>query len=272
MMPIARSYILALAAAVLLYSPTIHADEEAPAPPSEEVLIEAQSLLSEANAHYAAERYDEARVSYQAAYDLTKAPGFLYNIAQSHRLAGQCRAAIEFYEKFLSLDTKTELRPKVEGFVAEMWTCLDEEKKAKEDKRAKAAAKNAKKDQDTAFSSNSKDTTPLQAERRSRLPLVGLALTGTGVLALGTGVYFGLSARSTSQDIESYAGPWGAAQESKEEEAQRFERFAIILGIGGTAAIAGGIATYLLTRSDEGQSIALTPSPGGAMLSYSSSL
>jgi tetratricopeptide (TPR) repeat protein len=266
-----------LVGAVLGFSPALYAEDEALPSPDEETLNQAQALLSEANAHYAAKRYDEARAAYQAAYDLTEAPGFLYNIAQSHRLAGQCREAIEFYEKFLSMDPKTTLRAKVEEFVAEMWTCLDAEKKARqeEEKNASAAAGQstlaaggtASADESTLVVSGPASGT--SSEGPSRLPLVGLGIAGVGVLALGSAAYFGLSARSTSQEIESFTGTWGPAQESDEQQAQRQERFAIILGIGGTAALAGGIATYLLTRNPNTPGLALVPAEGGLLLSYS---
>lgn len=275
-MPLHRTLGLLLVAAVLAFSPALHAEDEAPATPGEETMNQAQALLSEANAHYAARRYDEARAAYQAAYDLTEAPGFLYNIAQSHRLAGQCREAIEFYEKFLSLDPKTTLRAKVEEFVAAMWTCLDAEKKARQAEDSKGSA-SAGQNALAARASVSAGQSPRTArgapsEGPSRLPLIGLGIAGAGVLALGSAVYFGLSARSTSQEIEAFAGTWGPAQESDEKAAQRHERFAIILGFGGTAALAGGIATYLLTRKANTPGIALVPTEGGVMLSYSSRL
>jgi tetratricopeptide (TPR) repeat protein len=249
-------------------------DEETPAP-SEEVIARAQTLLSEANAHYAAKRYDEANSAYQAAYDLTEAPGFLYNIAQSHRLAGQCRDAIEHYEEFLSLDPKTELRSKVEGFVAEMWTCLEEEKRVKEEKglRGNPPADEGAGSEATVAGNQANP----RRERRdsagpSRLPLAGVTVAAAGVLALGTSAYFGLSARATSKEVESYNGQWGSAQEADEDEAQRFEKLAIVLGVAGTAAIAGGVATYLLTRERSGSRVAVIPSDGGLVFAFSSPL
>lgn len=269
---------ICLVSALLSMPTLVHAQEEDAGPDkSEEVLTQAQALLSEANAFYAAERYDEARAAYQAAYDLTEAPGFLYNIAQSHRLAGQCRPAIEFYEKFLSLDPKTTLRSKVEGFVGQMWTCLEDEKKAaeanKEPEPSEPEPERAPEKSSTPEISTSEAIhTPRQSEGPSRMPIVGLAIAGTGVLALGTSVYFGLSSRSTSTEIESYAGPWGAAQEADEAEAQRFERFAIVLGVTGGAALVGGLATYLLTSDKGTSSVAVLPSEGGLLFAYSSSL
>jgi tetratricopeptide (TPR) repeat protein len=247
-----------------------HADEEeAPPAPSEELITKAQTLLSEANAHYAAKRYDEAREAYQAAYDLTDAPGFLYNIAQSHRLAGQCRPAIEHYEEFLSLEPKTELRSKVEGFVAEMWSCLEKEKQEKEE------SKQAPPDDDEGGMAAAGVVRPKEergAGRLSRLPLVGVTVAGAGVLALATSAYFGLSARATSKEIESYNGLWGAAQEADEEEAQRFEKLAIVLGVTGTLALAGGLATYLLTREQRDSGVTVIPSDGGLVFAFSSTL
>lgn len=104
------------------------------------------------------------------------------------------------------------------------------------------------------------------------MPLLGLAIAGTGVLALGTSAYFGLKARSISQDVESIRSEWGPAQEADELEAQGAERIAILLGVAGGAALVGGIVTYLLSNEKGDQGLALIPSSDGAMLSFSSRL
>ncbi len=272
-------WVLLVQIGLLLPSAAYADDTEPAAAPSEEVLAKAQLLLSEANAHYAAERYDEARQAYQAAYELTDAPGFLYNIAQSHRLAGQCRLAIEHYEEFLSLDGQTELRSKVEGFVAEMWICLEEEKRVLEEKEKSAQETSLPTQVEGDNSGQPLVAAPASpgAERAgtggpSRLPIVGITIAASGVLALGTSAYYGLSARARSKEVESYEGLWGTAQEADEKEAQRFEKLAIVLGVAGTVALAGGVATYLLTRERSGRSVAVIPSKGGLMLAFSSTL
>jgi tetratricopeptide (TPR) repeat protein len=263
---------LVAAGLLLLFEASAQADDQGK--PDDQAMVQARALLSEANALYAAERYEEARAAYEAAYELTLAPGFLYNIAQSHRLAKQCRSAIEFYEKFLAADPKTPLRGKVEGFVGKMWVCLEREKEA-------AAAEEALQEDEKGAGELRPDDTessvvavPVEAESRkpSRLPLVGLAVGGMGVLGLGTSAYFGLKARSTSNDIESFTAEWGPAQEAKEEAAQRDERLSIILGVAGGTALVGGAVLYFLTRDETSdQSLALQPTAGGATLSYSTS-
>jgi tetratricopeptide (TPR) repeat protein len=251
--------------------------------PKEKIIDQAQKLLSEANAHYAAEEYSQAREAYQAAYDLTQAPGFLYNIAQSYRLAGQCRPAIEYYEKFLSLEPKTELRAKVEGFVAEMWTCLEREKAEAEAKRAESerlqdqssaaqvVAQSDNAGNGTVGGLDASTAEPESAESSS-LPTIGLVVAGSGVLVLGSAMYFGLSARSTSQEIESFRGMWGPEEEAKEEKAQEQERLSLILGLAGGAALAGGLVTYYLFGSQESSRVALLPSTDGVMFSFSSDI
>jgi tetratricopeptide (TPR) repeat protein len=251
--------------------------------PKEKMIDQAQKLLSEANAHYAAEEYSQAREAYQAAYDLTQAPGFLYNIAQSYRLAGQCRPAIEYYEKFLSLEPKTALRAKVESFVAEMWTCLQKEKAEAEVNRAESersqdpsgAAQVAVPSDDAGNGTSgglSASTAERESQESSPLPTIGLVVAGSGVLALGSAVYFGLSARSTSQEVESFEGMWRPEEEAKEEKAQGQERLSLILGLAGGAALAGGLVTYYLFDSRESSRIALLPSTDGVMFSYSSDI
>lgn len=265
-----------LCALSLLGASTAYAEDETP-PAEEEVLAKAQTLLNEANAFYAAKEYEQARASYQAAYELTQAPGFLYNIAQSHRLAGQCRLAIEHYEKFLSLDPKSSLRPKVEGFVQQMWTCLEREKKKEEQAKSEQDKTAAPKEVDGAPSNDDKEpaaqsfaaTDGSGPGAPSRLPLVGLAVAGGGVLALGTSLYFGLQARSKSSEIEQHMGEWGPAQQATQDDAQSYENLAVVLGIAGGAALAGGIATYILFGGEDTRGIALLPSEDGLMFTFS---
>src|SRR5439155_26145528 len=60
--------------------------------------------FSQGRAFQDAGAYDDAIREYQAAYQLTPLPLLLFNIAQSYRLKGDKRAAIEWYDKYLAAD------------------------------------------------------------------------------------------------------------------------------------------------------------------------
>jgi tetratricopeptide (TPR) repeat protein len=72
---------------------------------------EAMRLFGEGRAKYDSGRYDEAIAAFTRAYALAPDPLLVFNIAQAHRRAGNCAAAVAAYEDYLRLDpgsTRTE--------------------------------------------------------------------------------------------------------------------------------------------------------------------
>jgi hypothetical protein len=91
----------------------------------------AQQLFAKANTAYNLGRFTEAVELFSKAYEAWPQPEFLYNIAQSHRLARNCKEALHFYKRFRSLkdqDTSAPLgqkkRDEIERFVVELTECV----------------------------------------------------------------------------------------------------------------------------------------------------
>lgn len=248
---------------------------QAQASPSKEQLAEAERLLREGNAHYAARRYDEAIASYRRAHELTGAPGFLFNIAQVHRVAGQCREAIDHYERFLAAEPKTPLRPKVERFLDELWRCVEARRKQEDQQAAATPPVTAPPTSATGAdpppaSAPPPVDGPATASGRGARPWrwVGLGAAAVGLATVGTGVYFGLEARAAADDTEGVTGEWQAEHEQREQAAARDERRAILLIAAGSAIVAGGALLFFLARGgdEEAAPVALLPTDGGAAL------
>ena len=75
---------------------------------------------------------------FKQAYDQWPEPAFLFNVAQTYRQIGDCKQALFFYKRFLSLkeqDTKKPLRPQlkeeVEKRIVELEECVKRELAAK---------------------------------------------------------------------------------------------------------------------------------------------
>jgi hypothetical protein len=75
-------------------------------------------------------RFDEAVEHFTKAYEAWPQAEFLYNIAQSYRLGGNCKQAVYFYKRFRSLkekDTAAPISPKkreeVDKFINELSEC-----------------------------------------------------------------------------------------------------------------------------------------------------
>ena len=75
---------------------------------------------------YQAQKYEESIPSFQAAYALEPKPGILFNIAQAYRKSGHLREAIQYYDKYLSVDPQIDgdTRKKVDGYLLEARTTL----------------------------------------------------------------------------------------------------------------------------------------------------
>lgn len=69
-------------------------------------------------AHYQQKEYDLAIEQFEAGYQSVPQPVFLYNIAQSHRLAGRPERALTFYRQYLKLSPDAKNRAECEERIA----------------------------------------------------------------------------------------------------------------------------------------------------------
>ena len=60
----------------------------------------ARALFAEGDSHFRLREYDQAIARFKEAYRLEPAPLLLFNLAQAYRLAGDCRQAAWFYDRF----------------------------------------------------------------------------------------------------------------------------------------------------------------------------
>jgi tetratricopeptide (TPR) repeat protein len=90
-------------------------------------------------AAYAEGKFQEAAKHFSAGYMLDPKPGFLLNIAQSYRKAGEPKEALHYYREYLSAAPESRLRPQVEGLIKE----IEEEIKPKPEPKPEPEAKEA---------------------------------------------------------------------------------------------------------------------------------
>ncbi len=233
---------------------------DAPDPARTDATDPARALSDRGRAYHDLGLYDQAIVSYMAAYAIAPAPGVLFNLAQAYRLAGDCANAAIMYRNYLQLDTEQN-RPIARTHLATVERCVSE--------RAMRLP---------ATRTHSIEGASVQPAVARLEPRSGLALerTGTAVAIgggalLGVGVYFAFRASSASAEIERrYAG--GATFREVEDIDARGRRSStlargFVVG-GGLAAITGGVL-YLVGRSRSKQAerrITVTPHPGGGQV------
>src|SRR5262252_1876052 len=106
--------LLAWLAGIAATSPVARAADTAPAggeAPGAGANKEAREFYSRGQIHYSLGEYDQAVAAFRRAYELSAAPGLLFNIAQAHRLNGQCKEALAVYRHFTRLVPDSEYRP-----------------------------------------------------------------------------------------------------------------------------------------------------------------
>jgi hypothetical protein len=96
--------------------------------------------------------------------------------------------------------------------------------------------------------------------------VTGGVLAGVGMALVGGGLYFGIKASNQASTTASYTGEWGPSEQSAEEQAQRDGRVGLLLtGLGITGVLTGGTLYWLgVTERDQGASLSLVPTSGGA--------
>jgi len=80
--------------------------------------------------YYDLGKYDEAIKEFEAAYQLKNDPAFLYNLAQSYRLAGNAERALHFYRTYLRYMPKAPNRAEIEDRIAALERQMATESKA----------------------------------------------------------------------------------------------------------------------------------------------
>ena len=108
----------ALSVAAVLALPPSRPLRAAPAAADSDDSVRARALYEKGMAHYHLEEYDQAIEKWEEGFRLRPAPEFLYNIAQSHRLAHRADKALSFYQKYLRLAPRAQNRAEVERHIA----------------------------------------------------------------------------------------------------------------------------------------------------------
>jgi tetratricopeptide (TPR) repeat protein len=90
-----------------------HADQQAD-------IAAAQKLYDEGKRLYNVGKFDDAVVAFEKAYDLYRAPEFLFNIGQCYRNLRNFEKSIFVFESYLREKPSTDKRALVEELIAEM--------------------------------------------------------------------------------------------------------------------------------------------------------
>jgi tetratricopeptide (TPR) repeat protein len=267
--------------ALAVLCPLAYADVKTPTAADKQA---AAAHWEKARSAYSFGNYDVAIREYQAAFELTGAPEYIFNIAQTQRAKGDKEAAVASYKRYLELDPngdgatsakehvaalEAELRKEADAVAARAKLQADAEAKRKRD--ADAAAERARTDAAEVARKRVADSELKQRRATARtFKLAGLATAGAGVAALGASAYFGLRARSLSNQASSVTGQWTEEAQQHVDDAKSAEStMYVLLAVGGGVAVTGGILYAIGARSGESSTkISVAPTQGGAAFSF----
>jgi len=224
--------------------------------------VEAETAYNSGQSLYLKEDYEGAAKQFKTAYDLDPDPVYLFNIAQALRLGNKCKAAGDYYKRYLSEAKNAPNTDAVKAYIVEVDEC------AKSQQQPVVAPPVDPQPQPI----------PKPIERpRSKQRLIGYGVGGVGVLGVGLGFYF----MSRVSDLEGQADAvcpnpctqWDVAKTEKrasiDDKAHLREKLMIGSWIAGGAAIAAGVYLIVTGGEQTESPVAITPTRNGAMVSLS---
>lgn len=224
---------------------------------------EAERLYGEGQTAYDEGRYDAALAAWQKSYELSKIPALLFNIAQAHRLRGDCVKAVASYHKFIELDPQSSERPTAEGLLKELEPC-PAAKPAPVPPVTKPIATGTQGGGEVVVDGN-----PGRGKR-----LVGYAVGGVGAALVVTGVVFGRKASSLADEVKTDCADgcdWNSIKQKDADGRSAEKTQWILLGAGGAALATGAVFYYLGNKERASSSVAVQPRGGGAVVTWSGS-
>ena len=225
-----------------------------PTPTPEDLYAEGQTAYDRAD-------YPNAIAKWRASYELSNAPGLLFNLAQAYRLSGDCVNALSTYKRFITIDPTADQRVLAEDLVREL------EPKCGE--RPTPIVERT-----TPIPVVDRPSVVHERERPGRrLKATGLATSGTGLALLASGLLLGHHASALGDQVTTAcaSGCYWDQQKDKDATGRRDATIGYMIDGLGVAAIVGGAVLYYL--GDHASGIAVSPRPreGGAVVTWSGS-
>lgn len=215
---------------------------------------DAERLYAEGQHAYDAKNFDAALVAWKQSYELSKLPALVFNIAQAHRLRGDCTDAVANYKRFIALDPTASERGDAEGFIKDLEpTC------------PKPVIKLGKAIVTPETPKPKRDPNAGSGKR-----IAGLVLAGGGISLVAVGALFGSRATSLADEVNTDCADgcdWDVVKGKDADGRAAARNQYIAYGAGGVAIIAAGVLYWLGSRDRE-QAITVTAKPGGGAISW----
>jgi hypothetical protein len=229
-------------------------------------------------------KFDDASREYLLAYRASNDPSLLFNVAQSHRLAGHYSSALQYYKMYLQNVPDASDRKVVEKQIREMEAKLSSGTPPPEPEKlhlkpppeppvAPPPTPEAKPQLPASLTEPAPAPQAEAASSAARIKIIAGGVTlGVGVALVATGIAFGALAQEAGDQLtaDNRAGlPFDPAKQSTGKSDTIAE--GVCLGIGAAAALAGAVVLGVGLTQRHGTRVAVVPSitPSGASASMS---
>ncbi len=258
--------------------------QPAPPPMDDAKKAEAKALYDKGITHYNLGEYDKAIAAFRQAYEISLAPGLLFNIAQAHRLNKDYEQASKLYSTYLRLKPDAPNRADVEARIAEMNAILAQQNKVGDKAPVGTVPPEGEKGppkpatptptdpssgtpppSDPAVGSVTTDV-PRPVSGGATLKLAGISTAALGGALIITGAIFGSMASGAESDLNGLnnGGTWDQAAQDKYDSGKRNNTIAIAcLVTGGLAVVGGGAMWFVGNKKSKESSVAIVPARGG---------
>lgn len=265
---------------VALLGGSAHAQDRAQPSAERELSADerARELYLRGDRLYAEGSYDDAIVALKEAYDLSRRPALLFNIANAYERLGRYEEALLYLNQYAPSAPEHQ-----QHIVLKRIRALEQraEERRNEDRAgtpappARAATEGASGSELPATVYPEALDTSSASESTGRPPLLGYAIGGAGLVAIGVGTAFGISASSLRSDAEAQCRNNGdvlLCPSSARDSLSNADGRALVADIAwglGLAAVGVGIYLVLDNDGESGTSTALrsTATAGGAGVS-----
>jgi tetratricopeptide (TPR) repeat protein len=255
-----KARIAAGSIAVLVALSAIAAAQPAVPPEAE---AKARAEYEQGTTHFNLGEYAEAAAAFRRAYELSKAPGLLFNLGQAHRLAGgpgSCKAALLVYQSYVRLDPNGRFRATADKYIVAMEACA----KAEADSAAAAppAAPPPKPEERIVIVEK---PVPSRGNGLRVAGWVSIAVGGVGLIA---GATTGVLAIKKGNDLEgpcSQGCPPALHDDNNTYNALRTWT-TVGFAVGGVGVVTGAVLLWTTRDRESGASISVAPGAGGVQV------
>ncbi len=216
------------------------------------------AVFAEAKAKYGVGDYVVAAELFVKAYALDPDPAYLFNVAQSYRLADNCEQAAHYYEQFLAKVANPPNLDAIHGWLADAKKCAELRKPKK-------------------IETHEPPPPPPKHEVIQPKPApsktLAIVVTGVGVVALGAAGYFTWDTSHIAHQRDDFSvancmvmmACRGADLKKFDDDGHRARAIAVGGFAVGGLAVAGGVLLWLKAGKPEQPPIAVSPTKGGVV-------